>query len=154
MRSTLVTTMAMSLEPSLCSPTTRSVESTQVPLIFMMTVSFTIAFAFTAMGFWVVLPFTALEMAVLGYCCCGFAKTLEYPGSFISHPETITLEVGIKRPQKTYRWQRFFTKIQVQPAFTLGTARKYRLFTKVPSWKLDDFLTPMNKRSCWHFCAH
>ena len=54
----------------------------------MMSVSFTIAFAFTAMGYWVVLPFTALEMAVLSYCLWlfidsfGFITDLLYENFF------------------------------------------------------------------------
>ena len=49
-------------------------------------VSLTIAFAFTAMGFWVVLPFTALENGCAQLLPVALPKTLEYPGSFIPHP--------------------------------------------------------------------
>ncbi|MEC7969687.1 MAG: DUF2244 domain-containing protein, partial [Pseudomonadota bacterium] len=66
-----------------------------------MSVSFTIAFAFTAMGYWVVLPFTALEMAVLSYCLWLCLRRSSIQEVLSLTAETITLEVGIKRPQKT-----------------------------------------------------
>ena len=37
-------------------------------LAFMMVLSFSIAIAFLYFGYWLVLPFTGLEMAVLSYC--------------------------------------------------------------------------------------
>ena len=76
-------------------------------LMFMLSVSFTIAFAFTAMGYWVVLPFTALEMAVLSYCLWLCLKRSSIQEVLSLTPETIKLEVGVKRPQQTYQWQRF-----------------------------------------------
>ena len=41
-------------------------------LAFMMLVSFGIAITFVFFGYWLVLPFTGLEMAFLSYCLCRF----------------------------------------------------------------------------------
>ena len=109
-------------------------------LIFMMSVSFTIAFAFTAMGYWVVLPFTALEMAVLSYCLWLCLRRSSIQEVLSLTPETITLEVGIKRPQKTYQWQRFFTKIQVQPALHPWYRKKVSLVHKGTELEIGRFL--------------
>jgi len=108
----------------------------------MMTVSFSIALAFTAMGYWVVLPFTALEMAVLSYCLwlCLRRSSLQEVVSLT--PEMITLEVGIKRPQQTYTWQRFFTKIQVKQALHPWYRKKVSLVHKGTELEIGRFLNP------------
>ena len=109
-------------------------------LMFMMTISFSIALAFTAMGYWVVLPFTALEMAVLSYCLWLCLRRSSLQEVLSLTPETITLEVGVKRPQQTYQWQRFFTKIQVQPAFHPWYRKKVSLVHKGTELEIGGFL--------------
>ena len=109
-------------------------------LMFMMSISFSIALAFTAMGYWVVLPFTALEMAVLSYCLWLCLRRSSLQEVLSLAPETITLEVGVKRPQQTYQWQRFFTKIQVQPAFHPWYRKKVSLVHKGTELEIGRFL--------------
>ena len=110
--------------------------------MFMMTVSFGIALTFTAMGYWVVLPFTALEMAVLSYCLWLCLRRSSLQEVLSLTPETITLEVGIKRPQQTYQWQRFFTKIQVQPALHPWYRKKVSLVHRGTELEIGRFLNP------------
>ena len=95
---------------------------------------------FTAMGYWVVLPFTALEMAVLSYCLWLCLRRSSLQEVLSLSPETITLEVGVKRPQQTYQWQRFFTKIQVQPAFHPWYRKKVSLVHKGTELEIGRFL--------------
>ncbi|HCD26812.1 MAG TPA: hypothetical protein DER02_04790 [Gammaproteobacteria bacterium] len=85
-------------------------------LLFMMTVSFSIAITLTVLGYWVVLIFTTLEMAVLSYCLwlCVRRSSIQEVISF--GPETVTLEVGIDSPQERHIWQRFFTTIEIEAA--------------------------------------
>ena len=109
-------------------------------LLFMMTVSFSIALAFTAMGYWVVLPFTALEMAVLTYCLWLCLRRSSLQEVLSLTPEMITLEVGIKRPQQTYTWQRFFTKIQVKQALHPWYRKKVSLVHKGTELEIGRFL--------------
>ena len=109
-------------------------------LLFMMTISFSIALAFTAMGYWVVLPFTALEMALLSYCLWLCLRRSSLQEVLSLTPETITLEIGIRHPQKTYTWQRFFTKIQVQPAFHPWYRKKVSLVHKGTELEIGRFL--------------
>ena len=111
-------------------------------LMFMMTVSFSIALTFTAMGYWVVLPFTAIEMAVLSYCLWLCLRRSSLQEVLSLTPETITLEVGIKRPQQTYQWQRFFTKIQVQPALHPWYRKKVSLVHRGTELEIGRFLNP------------
>jgi uncharacterized membrane protein len=120
-------------------------------LIFMMTVSFSIAFAFTAMGYWVVLPFTALEMAVLTYCLWLCLRRSSIQEVLSLTPETIKLEVGIKQPQNTYQWQRFFTKIQVQPAFHPWYRKKVSLVHKGTELEIGRFLNPDEQKELLDF---
>ena len=56
--------------------------------------------------------------------------------------KTITLEVGIKRPQQTYQWQRFFTKIQVQPALHPWYRKKVSLVHRGTELEIGRFLNP------------
>ncbi|RPG32147.1 MAG: DUF2244 domain-containing protein [Gammaproteobacteria bacterium TMED92] len=120
-------------------------------LMFMLSVSFTIAFAFTAMGYWVVLPFTALEMAVLSYCLWLCLKRSSIQEVLSLTPETIKLEVGVKRPQQTYQWQRFFTKIRVQPALHPWYRKKVSLVHKGEEMEIGGFLSADEQKELLDF---
>ena len=54
----------------------------------------------------------------------------------------ITLEVGIKRPQQTYTWQLFFTKIQVKHALHPWYRKKVSLVHKGTELAIGRFLNP------------
>ena len=120
-------------------------------LMFMLSVSFTIAFAFTAMGYWVVLPFTALEMAVLSYYLWLCLKRSSIQEVLSLTPETIKLEVGVKRPQQTYQWQRFFTKIKVQPALHPWYRKKVSLVHKGEEMEIGGFLSADEQKELLDF---
>lgn len=87
--------------------------ATQYFLGTLMTVSFVVAFAFTFNGYWVILPFTTLEMSVLAACMYYIARRGHIQEVVRFSPDEVVIEVGRKRPERCHRWQRFFTKVLV-----------------------------------------
>ncbi len=79
----------------------------------LMTISFMIAGAFTLNGYWVILPFTVLEMSVLGGCLYYIARRNHIQQVVRFSPEDVVIETGREHPEKRHHWQRFFTKILV-----------------------------------------
>jgi uncharacterized membrane protein len=85
-------------------------------VITLMVISLTIAAVFTARGFWVVLPFTLLEMSVLTGClyyCVRRTHTMEV---LSLNREQLVFERGIREPSIRLCFERYFTRFFVKPA--------------------------------------
>ena len=110
-------------------------------ILFMMLLSFGIATAFSIMGYWVFLPFTALEMSVLSYCLwlCLRRTSMQEVLSFSG--EKIRLEAGIKTPTEIVTWQRYFTKIHVERAIHPWYRKTVSLVHRGESREIGNFLT-------------
>ena len=110
-------------------------------IVFMMLLSFGIATAFSVMGYWVILPFTALEMSVLSYCLwlCLRRTSMQEVISFSG--EEIRLEAGVKTPTEIVTWQRYFTKIHVERAIHPWYRKKVSLVHRGESREIGNFLT-------------
>ena len=110
-------------------------------ILFMMLLSFGIATAFSVMGYWVILPFTAVEMGVLSYCLwlCLRRTSMQEVVSFSG--EEIRLEAGVKTPTEIVTWQRFFTKIHVERAIHPWYRKTVSLVHKGESREIGNFLT-------------
>ena len=81
-----------------------------------MTISFIVAGAFTFNGYWVILPFTVLEMSILAGCLYYIARRNHIQQVVRFGPEEVVIETGYKEPEQRIHWQRFFTKILVNRA--------------------------------------
>jgi uncharacterized membrane protein len=110
-------------------------------ILFMMLLSFGIATAFSVMGYWVILPFTVLEMSVLSYCLwlCLRRTSMQEVISFSG--EEIRLEAGVKTPTEIVTWQRFFTKIHVERAIHPWYRKTVSLVHRGESREIGNFLT-------------
>ena len=82
----------------------------------LLTISFVIAGAFTVNGYWVILPFTVLEMSVLVGCLYYIARRNHFQQVVRFGAEEVVIETGYRQPEKRHCWQRFFTKILVNRA--------------------------------------
>lgn len=85
-------------------------------LATLILISFSVATVFLLQGYWMILFFSVLEMSVLAGCFyyCARRYSSQEVVSFSS--ETIVLQAGGKTPSVRRCWQRFFTKILVEPA--------------------------------------
>ena len=80
----------------------------------LLGVSLIVAASFAARGYWLVLPFSVLEMgALLGalyYCvrCATVQEVLTFSA------DELIVETGHRRPEHVYRYRRFFTRFLVE----------------------------------------
>jgi len=110
-------------------------------LAFMMVLSFSIAIAFLYFGYWLVLPFTGLEMAVLSYCLWLCLRRTSLQEVITFSAEEIRIESGIDSPEKTEIWERFFTKIHVNQAVHPWYRKTVSLVHRGDRFEIGSFLT-------------
>ncbi len=112
---------------------------------FMMILSFGIAITFMFFGYWLVLPFTGLEMGVLSYCLwlCLRRGSLQEVITFSA--QEVRLETGIDAPDQTEIWERFFTKIHVTQAIHPWYRKTVELVHRGDSFEIGAFLTSPEK---------
>lgn len=85
-------------------------------LLAIVALSLTIGVSFTLLGYWVILVFTVIEMAVLFSCLWYCLRRSRLQEVLWFTQDKLVLEIGIEKPTQRKEWQRFFTKILVQPA--------------------------------------
>ena len=97
----------------------------------LMLVSLMVASVLTVRGFWMVLPFTVLELSVLTGClyyCVRRTHTMEV---LKLTRERCVFERGINRPTQQFAFDRYFTRFFVNPP-------KYPWYSKSISLKCRD----------------
>ncbi len=114
-------------------------------LLFIMLLSFGIATAFLVAGYWLILPFTGLEMAVLSYCLLLCIRRTSTQEVLSFGANDITLEVGRDQPDQVVRWQRFFTKIHVKRAVHPWYRKNIFLVHKGEEKEIGKFLTQIEQ---------
>lgn len=82
----------------------------------LMAVSLTMAVAFTASGFWMILPFTVLEITVLTACLYYCVRRTHITEVLRLNRDLLIFERGISRPVLRLELERYFTRFFVQPA--------------------------------------
>jgi len=82
----------------------------------LMVISVTIAIAFTMQGYWVVLPFTVLELGVLTGCLYYCVRRTHLKEVLTFRPESVVVERGVLRPERRHEFQRYFARFFVRPA--------------------------------------
>jgi uncharacterized membrane protein len=110
-------------------------------ILFFMMLSFGIATAFSVMGYWVILPFTALEMAILSYCLWICLRRTSMQEVLYFSGDEIWLEAGIKAPTEFVTWPRYFTKIHIERAIHPWYRKKVSLVCRGESREIGKFLT-------------
>ena len=112
----------------------------------LMIISFTMAMAFTALGYWLILPFTGLEMIVLGGCFYYLITRNQTQEVLSFSAEKVVIEVGRNSPEVHHDWPRFFTKVIVQspkhPWYPSTVTLRYR----DQECEVGKFLTAIDKK--------
>jgi uncharacterized membrane protein len=111
----------------------------------LMTISLIIATTLTAQGFWMVLPFTILEMSVLTGClyyCVRRTHTTEVLN--LSRDELV-FERGIHRPKVRFSFERYFTRFFVKPARHPWYRKKIELKCRDQALEVGQFLSEEEK---------
>ncbi len=111
----------------------------------LMAVSLLVGFAFTAQGFWVILPFTVLEMAILTSClyyCVRRTHTMEV---LHLNQDRLVFERGINQPTQRFSFERYFTRFFVEPAAHPWYRKKIELKDRNRALEVGRFLSDEEK---------
>ena len=84
-------------------------------LFTLLTISFCIALGFTLQGYWMILPFTILEMSCVGACLYYIARRANSQEVLHFSADEISLEQGRNQVERRICWPRYFSKFLVQP---------------------------------------
>jgi uncharacterized membrane protein len=82
----------------------------------LMAISGTVATAFTLQGFWVILPFTVLEVGVLAACLYYCVRSTHQMEVLRLSRSKLVFERGINRPSQRYAFDRYFARFLVEPS--------------------------------------
>ena len=82
----------------------------------LMAVSLSMATAFTASGFWMILPFTVLEISALTACLYYCVRRTHTTEVLRLDRDALIFERGIRHPVLHLELERYFTRFFVQPA--------------------------------------
>ena len=82
----------------------------------LLAVSLIVATTFALRGFWLVLPFTAIEMSAL-FACLYFCVRRTHEQEVLTFSvDELVVEKGHRKPEHIYRFSRFFARFLVEPA--------------------------------------
>jgi len=105
-------------------------QTTRYFLASLMIISFTMATAFLLQGYWMILPFTVLEMIFLLACFYYLIRRNQTQEVLSFAADQVVMEIGRNAPEVRHEWQRFFTKVLVEaprhPWYPSRVALRYR----------------------------
>ncbi len=111
----------------------------------LMAISLLVASGFTMQGFWVVLPFSVLEMAVLSgclYCCVRRTHITEV--LHLSRTELV-YERGVSKPTRRVAFDRYFTRFFVRPSRHPWYGKRIELKCRDQALEVGQFLAEEEK---------
>lgn len=115
-------------------------------LLTLMTISFCVAIGFTLAGYWVILPFSVLEMSIVAFCLFHIAQRCNYQQVLRFYADEIVIEEGHRKVETAVRWPRYFSKFLIQPARHPWYQQKIFIRHAEQSIELGKFLNPSDKK--------
>jgi len=82
----------------------------------LMGVSAIVASGFTLRGYWVILPFSVLEMTTLAACLYYCVRRTHQQEVLTFSIDELVIEQGHRKPERVYHFSRFFARFLVEPA--------------------------------------
>lgn len=111
----------------------------------LMVVSLTMAIAFTVSGFWVILPFTVLEISVLAACLYYCVRRTHVIEVLRLNREALIFERGIRGPDLHLELERYFTRFFVRPARHPWYRKRIELKCRDRALEVGQFLSDDEK---------
>lgn len=105
-----------------------------------------IAGGFAARGMWFVLPFSGIEMAVLLGCLYYCTRRTHRQEVLTFSPSNLVVEVGHSAPERTLHFERFWTRVLVEPARHPWYADKVALRSRDREIEIGSFLSAPDKK--------
>lgn len=131
---------------------TRSASWAQIQRFFGLIagVSVTIAVLFAVMGFWPVLPFAGLELALLWYCFYRNANEGLVSEVIEIDSATVAVERGLRTARHQWKFQRAWTQVRLQAATARLHPSLLLLGSHGKSVRLGAFLTEEERQGVAH----
>ena len=111
----------------------------------LMTISLLIALAFTAQGFWMILPFTVLEISILTGCLFYCVRRTHTTEVLRMNREELIFERGIREPTQRFSFERYFARFFVEPARHPWYRKKIELKCRGKALEVGHFLNDEEK---------
>jgi len=111
----------------------------------LMVVSLTMAGFFTGKGFWMILPFTVLEIAVLTASLYYCVRRTHITEVLRLNRDRLIFERGVRRPALRLELERYFTRFFVQPARHPWYKKRIELKCRDRALEVGQFLTDEEK---------
>ncbi|MGE0623077.1 MAG: DUF2244 domain-containing protein [Pseudomonadales bacterium] len=114
-------------------------------ILSLMAVSLTMAAVFTGRGFWVILPFTVLEIGVLTACLYYCVRRTHTTEVLRLDRNRLIFERGIRRPALRLELERYFTRFFVRPARHPWYRKRIELTCRDRALEVGQFLSDEEK---------
>ena len=111
----------------------------------LLTVSLAVATTFAMRGFWMVLPFSALEMGALIACLYYCVRRTHEQEVLTFSADELIVEKGHREPARIYHFTRFFTRFHVEPAAHPWHQNRIAVQTRDERIEIGRFLTQEEK---------
>ncbi len=111
----------------------------------LMAVSLTMAAVFSARGFWMILPFTVLEISVLTACLYYCVRRTHTTEVLRLNRDALIFERGIRRPVLHLELERYFTRFFVRPAHHPWYKKRIELKCRDRALEVGEFLSDDEK---------
>lgn len=111
----------------------------------LMTVSLTMAAVFTGRGFWMILPFTVLEISVLTACLYYCVRRTHITEVLRLNRDSLIFERGVRHPVLRLELERYFTRFFVQPARHPWYSKRIELKCRDRALEVGQFLSDEEK---------
>lgn len=106
----------------------------------LLAVSVTIALSFAWRGYWMVLPFSTLEMVALFACLYYCVRRASQQEVLTISLDELIVEKGHRRPERVYRYPRFFARVLVEPAAHRWYRPRIAIVTRNERLEIGGFL--------------
>ena len=121
--------------------------ATKLFLVGLATLSFTIAGGFVLQGYWMILPFTVLELSIIAACFYVIARRTQRQEVVAMSADSVFVESGVARVDRRITWERFFTKILVIPGRHPWHAPRIELRHRDDVLEIGEFLAREEKQA-------
>lgn len=88
--------------------------ASKIFLALLLALSLAIGISFLIRGYWMILPFSILEVSVVAACFLLILRRAQQQQVIAISTDQIRVEEGRTRPERVVDWQRYFTKVIVE----------------------------------------
>jgi uncharacterized membrane protein len=111
----------------------------------LLAVSLTIATTMTALGYWMILPYSLLEMGVLLACLYYCVRRTHRQEVLRLTPDQVVIERGVNKLDERISYERYFARFFVQPPRRSWDNKRLSLACRGQEQEIGSFLNEEEK---------